>query len=329
MFTGNFKKNNKNQKGSALVFSLIILVNAVLIVGAVVFVSIVQRKTTGKVRHTSTAIQEADSGIEEILKKVNVEDVEDDPISSLCDSFSAGRCALDETDAEIYFFDEDDNLLTSGQVQDIMYAKSVGEAGYAQDRVTRAFKVGVGEVFVCGLDKLEDEYKTIAVGENCWMADNLNADVAGRLCYNGDCEEDRRGGLYPWSVTMDGDSTEGSRGICPEGWHIPTDEEWNDLEDAYSTGFCSDTRTGWGCAPAGDEDHLQDNTVGGFNAKLGGYHNGSSFSELDFQGYYWTSSDLGGNAVYRKLKLNNSQVFREEDMNKGSALSVRCVKDID
>jgi uncharacterized protein (TIGR02145 family) len=339
MLFSKIKKDKKNQKGSALVFSLIILVNAILIVGTVVFISAVQRKTGGKVRYTSSAIQQSDSGMEDVLKKANQSGAESNPISWLCDSFNSsnGKCALNDVDATLYFFDKDNNLLTGTgrEVQEIMYAKSVGTAGHNQDRVARAFKVTIGENFICGVDKVEDEdgneYNTIEAGSkeagsNCWMADNLNVDK-DRLCYDGNCDDDNYGGLYTWLDAMDGSITEGVRGVCPEGWHIPTDDEWHDLEDAFSGATCIDSRTAWDCAPAGSDNNLQDNNYGGFNAKLGGFNDGGGFVDRGSYGYYWTSTATGANdAYYRQLEDGNIGVYRDS-FDKDNALSVRCVKD--
>ncbi|MFW5885069.1 MAG: FISUMP domain-containing protein [Patescibacteria group bacterium] len=333
----DYKKTNKEkQRGSALVFSMIILVNAVIIVGSIVFISAVQKDTSSKVRHTSTALQAADSGIEHVLRIVNQEDRESDPVSILCDQFfsSTGKCEADEvTDSSkdkltMYFFDEDDNLITGlgHEIQEIAYVHAVGEAGYGEDRVSRSFKSAVGEKFTCGLDLIKDddgnEYKTIEIASDCWMAQNLNLDTAGKKCYNHNSDNcDNYGGLYPWSKATGG--KEGAQGLCPEGWHIPTDKDWYDLESELAEGACGENRANFSCWPAGED--LLSNLVGDFNAKLGGYYDGS-FKDLNSQGYYWTSSPSGTNAYYRQLKDDNKKVGRYR-FPKRNALSVRCVRD--
>jgi uncharacterized protein (TIGR02145 family) len=336
----DYKKTNKEkQRGSALVFSMIILVNAVIIVGSIVFISAVQKDTSSKVRHTSTALQAADSGIEHVLRVVNQEDRESDPVDILCDSFSSstGKCEADSVTADtndnltLYFFDKDNNLMTGfgHKIQDIAYVNAVGEAGHGQDRVSRSFKSVVGEKFTCGLDLVSDddgnEYKTIEIASACWMAQNLNLDTAEKECYNNNPSNcDNYGGLYTWSDATNGGG-EGAKGLCPEGWHIPTDEDWHDLEKELATGACNETRTTFSCDPAGDT--LLNNGVGDFNAKLGGYYDGSSFDYLNSRGYYWTSTPSGGSdAFYRQLRDSDDGIGRGSFL-RDNALSVRCVRD--
>jgi uncharacterized protein (TIGR02145 family) len=94
-------------------------------------------------------------------------------------------------------------------------------------------------------------YRTVSIGEQCWMAENLNVgtfitgqDSAGRLNRHGsDCNQivkncywnreencDILGALYEWQQAMCGAISPGAQGICPAGWHIPTFDEWTILE---------------------------------------------------------------------------------------------------
>jgi hypothetical protein len=86
-------------------------------------------------------------------------------------------------------------------------------------------------------------YNTVQIGNQCWMKENLNTtrDAGGnnisRYCYsntNANCEN--YGGLYTWATLMNGAASSngnpsGVQGICPTGWHVPSDAEWTELTD--------------------------------------------------------------------------------------------------
>ena len=188
-------------------------------------------------------------------------------------------------------------------------------------------------------------YAVVMIGEQCWMAENLNVgdyatstdtgsthtDVSDnsqieKYCYNNDtanCDTD--GGLYDWNEMMEYTTSEGAQGICPSGWHIPTDAEWYELENGLATEACSASRTDWGCAPAGS--NLKENGSSGFEALLAGrrYHYGSFYSRGSYA-YFWSSSESGGYAWRRFLYSGDSSVSRNTS-NKAFGFSVRCLKD--
>ncbi|MCD4737579.1 MAG: fibrobacter succinogenes major paralogous domain-containing protein, partial [Bacteroidales bacterium] len=198
----------------------------------------------------------------------------------------------------------------------------------------------------------------------CWMAENLNIgariDAANhqtdnstfeKYCYN-DLESncDIYGGMYQWDEMMQYVTTLGAQGICPSGWHIPTDDEWKTLEgnadNTYGVGDPEWDLLSW----RGDDvgDNLKEagtthwpspNTAtnsSGFTVLPGGYY---SFSNTTF--YYvneythlWTSKDdTGGSfgpayAWYRNLGYNVSTCYRHANQYKVNGLYVRCLKDL-
>jgi uncharacterized protein (TIGR02145 family) len=190
-----------------------------------------------------------------------------------------------------------------------------------------------------------NSYGVVKIGEQCWMAENLNvgvyatstntgtnhSDVSNngiieKYCYDNNtarCATD--GGLYDWNEMMGYVTTAGVQGICPAGWHIPTDNEWYVLESGLATQACSASRSDWGCAPAGSE--LLSGGTSGFKALLAGYRNatGSFFNRGSYAGF-WSSSESSSNARYRNLSSGNSPVRRNTD-SKVYGFSVRCLKD--
>jgi uncharacterized protein (TIGR02145 family) len=121
-------------------------------------------------------------------------------------------------------------------------------------------------------------------------------------------------------------TTAGAQGICPAGWHIPTDVEWrtleNSLKDAGQT--CDGNRTGYDCASAGTK--LKPGGSSGFEGNLSGdYFVTGSFLNRDAAGYFWSSSENGVTAWYRMVNSSESRVMRVRFF-KTNSLSVRCVQ---
>lgn len=135
------------------------------------------------------------------------------------------------------------------------------------------------------------------------------------------------GGLYQWDEAMQYVTTEGARGICPAGWHVPTDTEWYTLENylkASSTASCSAARSGGSCSPAGTK--LKSGGDTSFEGNLTGYSDGAVFSSRDSSASYRSSSENGGSPLQRTLSSSNATISRTGG-NSAFGLPVRCVKD--
>ena len=196
-------------------------------------------------------------------------------------------------------------------------------------------------------------YNTALIGDQCWLKENLNIGgmilgvydmtdngVIEKYCYDDleiNCDE--YGGLYQWNEMMQYVTTYGTQGICPDGWHIPTDNEIKILEGTvdrqYPVGELIWNNEGWRGFDAGlnlkSTSGWYDNRNGidlfGFTALPGGFHNINGFFYRTFEANFWSSSDDSGSyAWYRYLQYNNASVGRE-NYNKSYGFSVRCLQD--
>jgi uncharacterized protein (TIGR02145 family) len=198
-------------------------------------------------------------------------------------------------------------------------------------------------------------YDLVEIGGQCWFADNLATDqyrngdaiptgldnatwsttTSGAYSiYNNDPANDATyGKLYNWFTTAD------SRGLCPAGWHVPTDCEWMYLEgslgmsseDQQSGGFTRGTNEGgvfkattnWNFPNTGAANSVS------FTALPGGDRNASGpFNNNLYNGFWWTSSERDSNQAWnRELVYTSSMIFRGFNGDKHGGLSIRCLKD--
>jgi len=206
------------------------------------------------------------------------------------------------------------------------------------------------------------DYKTVQIGDQCWMAENLNVgemiNGSANMTDNGiiekycleDSEEDCEtyGGLYQWNELMNYSNND--QGICPGGWHVPTDEEWKTLEGfadsqyaypdpewdttdwrGFDAGKVLKTKTGWYQAPIPSfgTDILN------FGALPGGFRKfpSGTFQSPGPLGYFWTSTIYDESTAWGRMLSSseytledNSKVKRFEYIQK-YGFSVRCLKD--
>jgi VWFA-related protein len=160
----------------------------------------------------------------------------------------------------------------------------------------------------------------------------------GAWCYydNDPANGEIYGKLYNWYAVND------PRGLAPEGWHVPTDDEWIELEMCLGMSQKNANETRWrgtneGSKLAGDYDLWPDGILrnnsdfgsSGFNARPGGHRDditGISFDKGAY-GYWWTSSEYSSDhAMERILRLVSSNIWRNYYY-KRNGYSVRCVKD--
>ena len=215
--------------------------------------------------------------------------------------------------------------------------------------------------FECGdplIDSRDDQvYNTVQIGDQCWMAENMNIGILLNNNYgstdNGEIEKycfeneeeycEIYGGLYQWDEMMCYSNQPGSQGICPSGWHIPSDMELKILEGTVDSQFGLGNpiwdEVGWrgydnggNLKEAGCEHfcppNLGSTNSSGFTALP--HDNvviGSPFAGICGSGYFWSSDEINdSDAWFRKVKTTRTDVARNY-FSKSVGISVRCIKD--
>jgi uncharacterized protein (TIGR02145 family) len=200
-------------------------------------------------------------------------------------------------------------------------------------------------------------YSTVLIGSQCWMRENLNVGTKITSCTNGYagvcttggdtvqdqgtscssiqkyCYSDNEancttyGGLYQWNQAMCGSTTEGAQGICPTGWHIPTDAEQytleNYLKDEGQTCNASRSNT-YDCDTAATK--LMAGGSSGFIGLLAGHRRVTGdFDYLSTSAYFWSSLQSSSSAGLRRLYFEYPDVLRVF-YSKAFSFSVRCLQ---
>ena len=127
------------------------------------------------------------------------------------------------------------------------------------------------------------------------------------------------GVLYNWPAVM-------TEGICPSGWHIPSDEEFTQLTD-----FLGGEGVAGGKMKEAGYDHWNSPNTGatnssGFTGLPGGYRDSGGFFNVGYYGYWWSASESGSYSWRRLLFFSSDNVLRL-DAHHYSGGSVRCVRD--
>lgn len=197
-------------------------------------------------------------------------------------------------------------------------------------------------------------YHTIEIGSQCWMKENLNVGIMiigtqpqndnstiEKYCIDNNLANcDTFGGLYQWGELMQYQTVEHAQGICPEGWHIPSDADWKVLEGIVDTlhglGSSEWNNLGFRGEDAGENlkstsgwfNNGNGTDTFGFSAIPSGYrdNHGYIFQNYDYSGFWLSSEYNSDTAMYRSLVGYNSKICRGY-WRKVDGFSVRCIKD--
>jgi len=163
-------------------------------------------------------------------------------------------------------------------------------------------------------------YNTVYIGSQCWLKENMNVgimingnyemednSIIEKYCYADDllnCET--FGGLYQWGEMMQYSSTQGIQGLCPPGWHLPTNEEWNTTVDTlggYSVAGGKMKEVGtlnWNPPNTGASNES------GFTGLPGGFRiTSGNFSSLGNLGHFWTSTEYDTDLAWSRSLVYN------------------------
>jgi uncharacterized protein (TIGR02145 family) len=190
-------------------------------------------------------------------------------------------------------------------------------------------------------------YNTVQIGDQCWFKENLNVgtmipgdqemtdnSIIEKYCYDNDPANCATyGGLYQWNEMMQYTTQQGTQGICPTGWHLPSDAEYTMLTDFLGgQSIAGGKMKATGTIEAGTGLWYSPNegatNSSGFTALPGGYRYGSGiFLSLGNYAYFWSSTGVGtDHAWFRYLNYYYTDVYTDFD-NKYFGFSSRCVRD--
>ncbi|MDR3000223.1 MAG: fibrobacter succinogenes major paralogous domain-containing protein [Fibromonadaceae bacterium] len=188
-----------------------------------------------------------------------------------------------------------------------------------------------------------ESYEAVLIGTQTWLTENLNYEASGSKCYDDDpanCVT--YGRLYDWATAMAIDASCNTQsiascgaivstphqGVCPSGWHLPTDAEWSVLETFVGGSSTAGTRlksvSDWNTGSG----YVAGTDTYGFSALPGGCRNtGGSFLYVGSNGFWWTATESGSNAFLRYVNSGYENVYEGSGI-KASGYSVRCVQDL-
>lgn len=215
-------------------------------------------------------------------------------------------------------------------------------------------------------DRDGNTYNTVQIGNQCWMKENLRttkysdgtsisqgSSTSTTVAYwyypnNSSSNKTTYGLLYNWPAVMRNSTSSsanpsGVQSVCPTGWHVPSDDEWKQMEmamgmsqsDADNTMWRGDIAAmlsgdaGWYSSSnsnAAGNLSTTDRNLSGFSALPAGGYNGS-YGDFGEYADFWTATERSSSGAWRRgLGYNVSGVYRYENL-KSYGFSVRCVKD--
>lgn len=185
--------------------------------------------------------------------------------------------------------------------------------------IAAAQRIGVSGAAVRDVEG--NAYKTIRIGSQLWMAENYRVQRTpsghplSSFAFNDDPERyGQFGRLYQWDTTMNGAATAGAQGICPEGWHVPSDDDWRALighlggESSAGRKLLPGQASGFEAYPSGGADAAGRYLYFGEEAMFWS----STMTEMDRANHWGTNVD-GRLSVFAARK--------------GARVAVRCVQD--
>jgi len=232
-----------------------------------------------------------------------------------------GKCGM-------WWTSTNDDILNISSNEDDMYCSKV--TGTSLKNFLFSVRCVKDDIFGTFTDPRDGKiYKTVRIGSQTWMAENLNYECEGSKCQKNDpCYAKIYGRLY---------GLESLAKVCPPGWHIPSKEEWRALVD-YAGGFDMSgkmlkAKSGWELYNEFYNRNGNGTDVFGFAALPGGCFQHGEFGGIYYMGFWWgstTCTDGSGYGLYYHWMSdeNNNSQWEYHDP-KYYFHSVRCVKDME
>ena len=210
-------------------------------------------------------------------------------------------------------------------------------------------------------------YNTVQIGDQCWMRENLKTtkyangtniplgttisyDVAYRYYPNDNSANvTDYGYLYNWAAVMNGSASSeanpsGVQGICPDGWHVPSDAEWTELTNYVSSqsqyvcggdeGYIAKalaSEEGWNSSTencAVGYNPIANNATGFSARPAGGYYDlfGGDYKDFGYKAMFWSATQYNSNGAYSRYLYYFYATVDRTSYYKGNGNSVRCVR---
>jgi uncharacterized protein (TIGR02145 family) len=264
--------------------------------------------------------------------------------ASLLFTASALRSQV-EVDQKIQLTGSGANAKIEG-IQEVSQPQDAASKEYVDNAISDAVSALAGGEDPCdgasSVTYWDQTYAVIAIGDQCWFAENLNTDkrpngtaVPRESPNNVNGNYALYGSLYKWADAMNSQTSSwnmpsGRRGICPPDWHIPSDVEWQQLIRNAGTPdqmgmFLKENNTTYWFTP------LVAMNSTGFSARGAGGRSGNG-NVVNFRSaaFFWSSTEnytVNSFAITYRVNYNTPTLTRTVDDDKLYAYSVRCVKD--
>lgn len=199
-------------------------------------------------------------------------------------------------------------------------------------------------------------YNWIKIGNQIWMSENLAYTGSDIQHITSDNQWENNSNYDGWCYYDNDSNNENTYGVlyqleaakiaCPSGWHLPTDDEWTQLETYLKqNGYSYDgvaghngiakslaSKTGWSSSnnqgAVGNSDYSEYQNKSGFTALPGGYRwDNGNFHRLGDSGIWWSSTDNNYNETYYRYMYFEDTVITRFSHVKTYGFSVRCIKD--
>ena len=263
-------------------------------------------------------------------------------------------------------------VLSAQNVEIASLSNTVDSLGaYADSLGNIVDECGCLSAFHCGTSTISDfdgnAYSTVKLGGQCWTAENLrtthysNGDpidlgtttsTITPYRYNPASDSTNvstYGYLYNWAAVMNGATSSeanpsGVQGICPTGWHVPSNAEWMELETFVSSqdqyvcyyqnlpniGKALASTTGWNNSTStacGVGTTQSTNNATGFNARPAGNYYASGGNGFGYYANFWTTTNVTNSEAHSYNLSYTSPSLNRSNSGEASGFSVRCVRD--